>query len=132
MENSIDKSIIKLINQSTTPIYNYIDVAKPYIQSKRLIPPQQEALLDYLKHLLTEKSINISPRYLMQIFRILRDFGASIKRPYDEVDVDDFKIYYQSIIENNNVSNSTLETYENILKKFCNYVFRKDKRLGEW
>lgn len=129
---TINRTIIKLINQPTTQIYDYIYFTTPYIQSKKLIPEQQEALLHYLKHLLVEKHVDISPRYLKQSFRILRDFGASIKRPYSEVDVDDFKIYYQSVMDNNGISNSTLDTYESTLKKFCGYVFEKDKRLGEW
>jgi len=131
MVNGLNQTFLEILFKSDIGADKYIFKVGSYIASNTLRNEQKEALIDYFKHVLSGRE-QIQPKYMETIFRVLREFGAIIKKPYELVEKEDFLDYYDTIITKRNIKQNTIETYENIIRRFYSYYFEKLKKLGHW
>jgi len=102
-----------------------------YYNSKVLLESHKQPLKDYFNHYCKECP-DSSAKYVKAIFRVLKDFGAFIQKPYSEVNKNDFKGFYNKLLDLKSCSSSTIDTYQNILRRFFSFQFSQLDRVNDW
>lgn len=110
------------------------ELVNKYINSPKLTSEQKQQLKVYFEHLTVNGSkTELTDRWMRTIFMNLRDFGVVLgNRSYLDATEQDFGNYYELIISNRNVNETTLEAYCNVLRHFFDFIFENEGRIKQW
>ena len=107
------------------------DKIAKFIEDKNLTIAQQEVIKGFRDHLM-EKKPDLSLSYLDELFKQARDFAVFIRKPYQDVTAEDFEGFYQLCVGDKEISQITIEGYQNRLKAFYEYLFFRNKEYEKF
>jgi len=93
-----------------------------FLHSTDLSIAQQIILRKFKAHIIQNKP-NLSEKYIYDLFKTAHDFGIMICEPYEDVKEEYFKRFYDNVIGERVLKQTTIESYENRLKIFYKFVF---------